>query len=265
MRRKAREDGRTAQGDRGSESEQRSLRRSDGSCPRFGASLLFWTLAMAEPIDPPRRPTPDRADVTRADLERTLPALARGTSEDSAVAARPDPSARTPRPGHRLRAAPLRLHGRVRGQRPPRPLAQPPHRLGLHPARHAGDDRRRTRPLAPRRGPRWRRRLDALFAPVGRAHRHRREDMLALHTRPDADSPVRARAELGVVGRLRECRPDWCLMEVRRLSRLGRCTRALGRRGRAKASTDLGMDAFPCPPLRHRHARSTPSAIASAP
>jgi GNAT superfamily N-acetyltransferase len=25
---------------------------------------------------------------------------------------------------------------------------------------------------------------------------------------------VRARAELGVVGRLRECRPDWCLMEV---------------------------------------------------
>lgn len=39
-------------------------------------------------------------------------------------------------------------------------------------------------------------------------------DMLALHTRPDAGSPVRARAELGVIGRLRECRPDWCLMEA---------------------------------------------------
>jgi SH3-like domain-containing protein len=40
------------------------------------------------------------------------------------------------------------------------------------------------------------------------------EDMASLHTRPDANSPVRARAELGVIGRLRECRPDWCLMEA---------------------------------------------------
>jgi SH3-like domain-containing protein len=40
------------------------------------------------------------------------------------------------------------------------------------------------------------------------------EDMLALYSRPDASSPVRARAELGVIGRLRECRPDWCLMET---------------------------------------------------
>jgi SH3-like domain-containing protein len=38
--------------------------------------------------------------------------------------------------------------------------------------------------------------------------------MASLHTRPDANSPVRARAELGVIGRLRECRPDWCLMEA---------------------------------------------------
>jgi SH3-like domain-containing protein len=39
-------------------------------------------------------------------------------------------------------------------------------------------------------------------------------EMLALHSRPDAGSPVRARAEPGVIGRLRECRPAWCLMEV---------------------------------------------------
>ncbi len=39
-------------------------------------------------------------------------------------------------------------------------------------------------------------------------------DMLPLYSRPDAASPVRARAELGVIGRLRECRPGWCLMEV---------------------------------------------------
>ncbi|AHM02834.1 hypothetical protein roselon_00389 [Roseibacterium elongatum DSM 19469] len=40
------------------------------------------------------------------------------------------------------------------------------------------------------------------------------QDMLSLHARPDPASPVRARAELGVIGRLRECQPDWCLMEV---------------------------------------------------
>jgi SH3-like domain-containing protein len=39
-------------------------------------------------------------------------------------------------------------------------------------------------------------------------------DMAPLHARPDAASAVRARAELGVIGRLRECRPDWCLMEA---------------------------------------------------
>jgi len=40
------------------------------------------------------------------------------------------------------------------------------------------------------------------------------EDMLPLYARPDPASPVRARAELGVIGRLRECQPNWCLMEV---------------------------------------------------
>lgn len=39
-------------------------------------------------------------------------------------------------------------------------------------------------------------------------------DMLPLHQRPDPASPVRAHAQSGVIGRLRECQPDWCLMEV---------------------------------------------------
>ena len=57
-------------------------------------------------------------------------------------------------------------------------------------------------------------------------------DMLPLHSRPDASSPVRARAELGVIGRLRECRPDWCLMETGGYRGLGRSPRALGRGAR---------------------------------
>ncbi|WP_224813788.1 SH3 domain-containing protein [Hasllibacter sp. MH4015] len=39
-------------------------------------------------------------------------------------------------------------------------------------------------------------------------------DMLALYARPDTGTAIRAYAELGVTGRLRECQPDWCLMEV---------------------------------------------------
>ncbi len=39
-------------------------------------------------------------------------------------------------------------------------------------------------------------------------------DMLPLYARPDTASAVRAHAELGVTGRLRECDVDWCLMEV---------------------------------------------------
>lgn len=36
-------------------------------------------------------------------------------------------------------------------------------------------------------------------------------DMVELRTRPDATAPVRAYVELGVVGRLQECRDEWCL------------------------------------------------------
>lgn len=39
-------------------------------------------------------------------------------------------------------------------------------------------------------------------------------DMLPLYARPDADSTIRAHAELGVTGRLEECVPGWCMMEV---------------------------------------------------
>ena len=39
-------------------------------------------------------------------------------------------------------------------------------------------------------------------------------DMLPMHARPDDTSPVRAYAELGVTGRLRECQPNWCLFET---------------------------------------------------
>ncbi|WP_305970122.1 MULTISPECIES: SH3 domain-containing protein [unclassified Mameliella] len=36
------------------------------------------------------------------------------------------------------------------------------------------------------------------------------EDMLSLHRRPDPDSVVVARLELGVIARLGDCGPDWC-------------------------------------------------------
>ncbi len=35
-------------------------------------------------------------------------------------------------------------------------------------------------------------------------------DLLSLHSRPDARSPVTANLALGVVARLGECGPDWC-------------------------------------------------------
>lgn len=38
--------------------------------------------------------------------------------------------------------------------------------------------------------------------------------MIDIHARPDAQSALRARAEEGVVLRLRECRPDWCRVEA---------------------------------------------------
>lgn len=36
------------------------------------------------------------------------------------------------------------------------------------------------------------------------------QDMLALHIRPDAGTPVSARLELGVIARLGKCGPQWC-------------------------------------------------------
>ncbi|WP_421905763.1 SH3 domain-containing protein [Mameliella sp.] len=36
------------------------------------------------------------------------------------------------------------------------------------------------------------------------------QDMLSLHRRPDPDSVVVARLELGVIARLGDCGPDWC-------------------------------------------------------
>lgn len=36
------------------------------------------------------------------------------------------------------------------------------------------------------------------------------KDMLALHARPDADAPVMAALELGVVARLGKCKMEWC-------------------------------------------------------
>ncbi|MBL4627784.1 MAG: hypothetical protein JKY00_07065 [Roseicyclus sp.] len=40
------------------------------------------------------------------------------------------------------------------------------------------------------------------------------QDMLPLYARPDTTSAIRAHAEVGVTGRIDECVPDWCLLEV---------------------------------------------------
>jgi SH3-like domain-containing protein len=39
-------------------------------------------------------------------------------------------------------------------------------------------------------------------------------DMLALHRRPDPETPVTARLELGVIARLGDCGPDWCQLSA---------------------------------------------------
>ena len=36
------------------------------------------------------------------------------------------------------------------------------------------------------------------------------KDMLTLHSRPEAQAPITAALELGVIARLGECNPDWC-------------------------------------------------------
>jgi hypothetical protein len=85
-----------------------------------------------------------------------------------------------------------------RGQCPARPGADAPDRLGLHPPRHAAEDHRRIRKLAPGRGSGRRGRLGALLAAVGRAQR----DRDAGHGRnprcPRLRSAVVAQAEVGV-------------------------------------------------------------------
>jgi SH3-like domain-containing protein len=40
------------------------------------------------------------------------------------------------------------------------------------------------------------------------------EDMAALRMKPDAEAPVNARAEAGVIAELDECLPDWCRIEA---------------------------------------------------
>jgi SH3-like domain-containing protein len=182
-----------------------------------GVSLLFWTLATAEPMGP-RDAEAAELDVARADIERTLPALARQASAERTAATLSEETAAT---------APER-RGPVTGFALPRYVS-----IGASEANA-------------RRGPSRSHRIDWVFTRRGMPvmivaeHGHWRRvvdrdgvggwmhysllsgvrsaivqvDMLALHSRPDASSPVRARAELGVIGRLRECRPDWCLMET---------------------------------------------------
>jgi SH3-like domain-containing protein len=178
-----------------------------------GASLLFWTLAVAEPSGPSEPETGGIA-VTRAETDRILPALTRTSTAEDTVAARPDPS-----PERR---------GPVTGFALPRYVS-----MGASEgnARRGPSRSHRIDWVFTRRGMpvmivaehgHWRRVVDrdgvggwmhySLLSGVRTAIVE--EDMLALHSRPDADAPVRARAELGVIGRLRECRPDWCLMEV---------------------------------------------------
>jgi SH3-like domain-containing protein len=182
-----------------------------------GVSLLFWTLATAEPLAQRDAETAE-LDIARADIERTLPALARQASSEQSAPALAEDSAP---------AGPER-RGPVTGFALPRFVSM---------AASEGNARR---------GPSRSHRIDWVFTRRGMPvmivaeHGHWRRvvdrdgvggwmhysllsgvrsaivevDMLALHSRPDADSPVRARAELGVIGRLRECRPDWCLMET---------------------------------------------------
>ena len=57
------------------------------------------------------------------------------------------------------------------------------------------------------------------------------QDMLQIHTRPDKESPVAAKLELGVIARLEECGPDWCEL------------RAGGFRGWAPKTAIWGVDA----------------------
>ncbi|MYM54267.1 SH3 domain-containing protein [Thalassovita mangrovi] len=40
------------------------------------------------------------------------------------------------------------------------------------------------------------------------------KDMLAMHVRPEADTAITARLELGVIAKLENCTPDWCRLRA---------------------------------------------------
>ncbi|CUH63598.1 Bacterial SH3 domain protein [Thalassovita gelatinovora] len=40
------------------------------------------------------------------------------------------------------------------------------------------------------------------------------QDMLALHVRPDADTAITARLELGVIAKLEDCTKEWCKLRA---------------------------------------------------
>ena len=173
------------------------------------ASLLMWSLASADPTE---QAETTEVEVTRGIAERSLPALAR-TAADPAAAPSETTPART---------------GPVTGFALPRYVS-----MGASEgnARRGPSRSHRIDWVFTRRGMpvmvvaehgHWRRVVDrdgvggwmhySLLSGVRTAIVE--EDLLALYSRPDINSPVRARAELGVVGRLRECRADWCLMET---------------------------------------------------
>lgn len=176
-----------------------------------GASLLLWTLAAADPMGPTAAEAA-LAGTTAAAPPQTLPALA-------LVADTPDPVP--------VRAAPERV-GSVTGFALPRFVSMGASEAN---ARRGPSRSHRIDWVFTRRGMpvmvvaehgHWRRVVDrdgvggwmhySLLSGVRTALVE--QDMLPLYSRPDATSPVRARAETGVIGRLRECRPDWCLMET---------------------------------------------------
>jgi SH3-like domain-containing protein len=180
------------------------------------ASLMFWTLATAEPIESPST-DPATVEVTRAEPERTLPALARADSAQpfatpTAAAAPPAPERRGPVTGFALPRFVSMGASEGNARRGP----SRSHRIDWV------FTRRGMPVMIVAEHGHWRRVVDrdgvggwmhySLLSGVRTAIVE--EDMLALYSRPDASSPVRARAEMGVIGRLRECRPDWCLMET---------------------------------------------------
>ena len=54
-------------------------------------------------------------------------------------------------------------------------------------------------------------------------------DLAALHADPDANSPVMAKLEVGVLGTVKTCTGSWCHLVGERFRRLGRAERPVGR------------------------------------